>query len=152
MAYREMYPGINNSPVIEIAVSVSATDTRITVTDATQLPAAPNLLTIGNDENAELVLYNGVEDNTLTGCIRGFNGTLAQVWMAGNVAYRAFTEYDYAALVENFKTLKADTKTWIDEIIRAIVVDRVVYAELYSGAQALATSAGEDIIIDKRII
>lgn len=149
----EMYPGINNSPVIELAVSISATDTRITVTDAAQLPAAPNLLTIGNDENAELVLYNGIEDDTLTGCVRGFNGTLAQVWMAGNVAYRGFTEYDYAALVENFKTLKADTKAWIDEIIRSVVVDRVVYAELYeAGGTALAASSGEDLIADKIIV
>lgn len=153
MAYMPMYKGINNSPIMELVGQITATDTEITVSAIDKLPDAPNTITIGNDENAELVLYNGKNFDQLTGCVRGFNGTLAQMWGDGTVCYRGFTEYDYAALIANLEALKADTKTWIEEIIRSIVVDRVVYADLYeSGGLPLATSAGDDLVVDKKII
>lgn len=107
MAYETMYPGINNSPLTELAASISASDTTITVDSAAVLPAAPNILTIGNDENAELVRYGGISGNQVTDCERGFNDTTAQIWPSGTIVFRGYTEYDHAAFAANITELAA---------------------------------------------
>lgn len=101
MAQQAMYPALANSPGTEIATELTSAAVIISVLDASKLPAAPNLLTIGTDDNPETVLYTGKSGNNLTGCTRGFNGTTAQSWIVGSKVARYFTAYDHDAFRGN---------------------------------------------------
>jgi len=102
-----MYGGINNTPQTKLTANISATATTIPVEKVSSLPPAPNIATIGTEENAELVLYNGISGNSLTGCIRGFGGTLAQIWLENEPVYRAFTSVDHERIIQNIQDLHA---------------------------------------------
>ena len=108
MLNQTMYAGVNNSPQTTITAEITASAQEIPVLSVAGFPAAPNLATIGTDENAEVIRYNGVSGNSLTGCERGFNGTTAKVWPADTLIYRAFSLYDYEALRGNVTQLDAD--------------------------------------------
>lgn len=97
-----MYPPQNNGPHAVLAEAINAAVTSITVADASMLPVAPNVLTIGLDEDAELVLLQSRTGNILT-VQRGYNGTTAKAWNAGEWVYRAITAQDIAALQEAAK-------------------------------------------------
>ena len=107
MLNQTMYAGVNNSPQTTITAEITASAQEIPVLSVAGFPAAPNLATIGTDENAEVIRYNGVSGNSLTGCERGFNGTTAKVWPADTLIYRAFSLYDYEALRGNVTQLDA---------------------------------------------
>ncbi|WP_159081882.1 hypothetical protein [Paenibacillus sp. CAA11] len=126
-----MYSAVVNSPETELAADISATDTTITVLDASKLAAAPNLFTIGADETAETVKYTGISGNKLTGCVRGFNGT-AKAWVAGASVARYFTAADHEAFRENITDLDGRL-----ESVKAIADT----AETPAGAQAKADAA-----------
>jgi hypothetical protein len=64
--------GQNNAVATVLNGSISATDTSITVTDASQLSSA-GFIKIG----AEVISYPNVVGNVLTNCARGQNGTTA---------------------------------------------------------------------------
>jgi len=64
--------GQNNSVATVLNGSITATDTSITVTDASQLASA-GFIKIG----AEVISYPNVVGNVLTNCARGQNGTTA---------------------------------------------------------------------------
>ena len=74
MAKMTMYPAINNSPTAVLSASITADAKELTVDDITKLPEAPNILTIGTDSDAELVLYTTKAGNKISGLTRGFNG------------------------------------------------------------------------------
>ncbi|WP_418041130.1 phage tail protein [Paenibacillus xylanilyticus] len=112
MAQLPMYAAMINSPGTELAADITATATSIDVLDASKLPAAPNLITVGGDETAETILYTGKTGNTLTGCTRGFEGS-AKGWAAGTPAARNHTAYDYEAGRANI----ADVSTRVDNIV-----------------------------------
>ena len=95
-----MYPPQNNSPIARTASTISAAATTITVDDGSILPSAPNVLTLGTGEDAELVLMTAKSTNILT-VTRGYNGTTAAEWVAGTACYRAITAQDVSALQEN---------------------------------------------------
>lgn len=97
-----MYPPQNNGPHAVLAEAINEAVTSITVADASMLPAAPNVLTIGLDEDAELVQLQSKTGNILT-VQRGYNGTTAKAWNAGEWVYRAITAQDIAALQEAAK-------------------------------------------------
>ncbi len=103
-----MYPAVNNSPQVTLTGSITATAAQIPLSSVTALPAAPGLVTIGVDDDAELIRYNGIGGNTLTGCERGFSGTTARVWEAGEAVYRAFTAYDHDAFKANIEALNTE--------------------------------------------
>lgn len=106
-----MYPAINNSPVTTLTVAITASDTSIAVDNVSAFPTAPNIVTIGTDENAELVLYTGISGSKLTGCTRGFNGTKATIWAAETQIYRAFTAYDHDTFKANIDELQKTAAT-----------------------------------------
>ena len=108
MLNQTMYPGINNSPQTTITAEITASAQEIPVLSVAGFPAAPNLATIGTDENAEVIRYNGISGNSLTGCERGFHSTTAKVWPADTLIYRAFSLYDYEALRGNVTQLDTD--------------------------------------------
>lgn len=105
MAQKTMYPAINNSPVSKLVQNISANEDTIEIVDTSVLPAAPNIVTIGTDESAELILYEQIDGSSITGCTRGFNGTTARAWASGTKVYRGFTAYDHDAFVHNIKDL-----------------------------------------------
>lgn len=99
-----MYAPQNNGPHTTLMATINASNTDITVADASVLPSAPNVLTIGLGEDAELVLVSAVTGNVLT-VTRAYNGTTAKVWNSGDWIYRAVTAQDIAALQSNVTAL-----------------------------------------------
>ena len=101
-----MYTPQNNGPHTALAETINAAQTDITVVDASVLPAAPNMLTIGTGEDAELVLMSAKTGNILT-VTRGYNGTTAKSWEADEWVYRAITAQDVSALQANINAINA---------------------------------------------
>ena len=106
MALTTMYEGMNNSPQTNISAAITASDTVIPVSSVSVFPTAPNLATLGTDENAEVIRYNGIDGNTLTGCERGFGGSTASPWPKDTVISRQITKYDLDTLRQNVLDLE----------------------------------------------
>ena len=100
MAWMTTYPPVNNSPQTTLTASINSSMTWITVDDASVFPAAPNVLTIGTGDDAELVLCSNISGNIIT-VSRGFNDTTAKSWDSGTYIYRAITAQDILALQNN---------------------------------------------------
>ena len=96
-----MYSAVNNSPQTSLSANIAASDTTITLLDASVLPDAPNLCTIGTGEDAEVVLFTAKNGNVISGCTRGFYGTTAKAWAAITAVYRGFTAYDHDSFKGN---------------------------------------------------
>jgi hypothetical protein len=95
-----MYPPQNNGPHTTLTDAINEAVTSITVADGSILPTAPNVLTIGLGEDAELVLMESKTENILA-VTRGYNSTTAKAWVSGDWIYRAITAQDVSALQEN---------------------------------------------------
>lgn len=67
MAQVEMFPAVANSPATELTAALTDIATTVSVLDASKLPDAPNIATIGVDESAETIKYTGKSGNDLTG-------------------------------------------------------------------------------------
>lgn len=104
-----MYPAKINSPATTLSSGINNVVTTIPLTDASVVPAAPNLAVIGTGEDAETVAYTGKSGNDLTGCTRGFQGT-AKAWDSGTSVARFFTAYDYDTLRTNVSGLELNPK------------------------------------------
>lgn len=104
MGQIQMYSGQVNSPMTTLSAGIDSVVVTIPVVNASLLPAAPNLVTIGTDETSETVLYTGKVGNDLTGCTRGFQGT-AKAWGSGMRVYRLFTTYDHDTVKANIEDL-----------------------------------------------
>jgi len=100
-----MYPGLANSPQTELSAAINNTVVTIPLVDASKVPAAPNIVTIGTDEAAETILYTGKSGNNLTGVTRGVEGT-AKAWSEGSKVARNFTNKDYETLRVNLEDLQ----------------------------------------------
>lgn len=110
MAQQPMYPAASNSPGTELSAAITASATSLTVLATTVLPPAPNLVTIGTDETAEVVRYTEVSGNTLT-VERGVGGTVAKAWPKAAKVARYFTAYDHEAFRQNIVDLYTQTET-----------------------------------------
>ena len=104
MALEQMFPGIPFSPLATLTNNIGAGETNIEVSDVSAFPDAPNFATIGIDETAETILYSAKTSNSLSGCIRGVEGT-ARSWVADSPIARNFTNEDYMRLVGNINNL-----------------------------------------------
>lgn len=93
-----LYPGIPFSPQATLTDNIGAADTIIPVSDVSMFPAAPNLATIGTDEDGETILYAAKTANALSGCQRGVEGT-AKAWQMGEIIARNFTAKDHNDLI-----------------------------------------------------
>lgn len=105
MALNTMYPAKNGSPKTTLAQDITAAATSMVLADVSVLPPAPNLAVLGEEETAEIVLYNDISGNVVSGMIRGINGTTASVWTSGTSVARNFTSYDHDTIIENFLIL-----------------------------------------------
>ena len=99
-----MYKGIPFSPKTTITEDINAGSTVIKVADVNAFPDAPNLATIGTDEDAETILYSAKSGDSLSGCTRGVEGT-AKSWSSGAIIARNFTAVEYGYIIDNIKQL-----------------------------------------------
>ena len=109
---KTMYKGVNNSPETTLTAAISAAATTIPLQSIAGLPPAPNLATIGQDDDAEVVLYTSISGQSLMGCERGFGGTEPKAWQAGEVVARCYTKYDHDTFIENIMELQGDVKRY----------------------------------------
>lgn len=70
-----------NSKCSQLSVAVSPSGTSIPVQDISYFEATPNYITIGVDNDAEVVYYTEVDttNSMLTGCVRRQAGTVSNV-------------------------------------------------------------------------
>ena len=111
-----------------LSAAIAANDTSIALNDAADFPSSGRIK-IGTEE----ITYTGKSSNTLTGCTRGVNGTVAQA------------HYDDADVTE-LNTVNAEV------IVRAIV-NADAEIDAYCGAQfsGLPFSSVPDIIRAKAV-
>ena len=112
-----MYPAMPGSPKTTLAADLTAAATSMTLSDATVLPAAPNLAVIGDDESAEVVSYTAINGNTVSGMVRALGGTTASAWTTGASVARNFTSFDHDRFISNIEDLdtnKLDSVSWGD--------------------------------------
>ena len=82
-----MYKGIPFSPQVALADGIGAGDTTIPVTDISAFPDAPNLATIGTDEDGETILYTAKTTDSLSGCTRGVEAMSLSLRAKRSIAY-----------------------------------------------------------------
>jgi len=139
---QQMYPGQPNSPQTELASAVADTDTTIPLLDASKLPPAPNIATIGVGEDAETILYTGISGNDLTGVTRGFQGS-AKAWNVGAKVARYFTAYDHEAFRQNIEEAQTTANTHASRHATGgpdPITPAMIGAETPAGAQAKVDS------------
>ena len=129
MSLRTMYPAQNNSPKTYLAEAISASDTSMTLIDASVLPEAPNLLVIGINDNAEIIQYSAITGNVVSGLIRGVNGTIPQPWEIDSIVARNWTAQDAEAFRENILDLEA-RKANTDDLGDLAMKDAVSWGEV----------------------
>lgn len=113
-----MYKGIPFSPQVALADGIGAGDTTIPVTDISAFPDAPNLATIGTDEDGETILYTAKTTDSLSGCMRGVEGT-AKAWPSGTTIARNFTNKDFDALQKNVQEAKTQADKGVNDAATA---------------------------------
>lgn len=141
-----MYPAQPDSPDFEVQVDVGSGDTDITFISLTGLLAAPNTLTIRQDDNdttPETVYYaTDPTGDTLT-VTRGYGGTVAKDFTAGALACRAHTAYDHNTFRSNIGDIVST--------ISGLAVDTAVFHKATAGEiNALmlkATPAASDVLM-----
>ena len=133
-----MYAPQNNSPHTELVSAIGSGENTLTVADGDILPDAPNVLTVGLGEDAELVLMMAKTGNILT-VTRGFNGTAPKAWQAGEWLYRAVTAQDISALQTAAGVLQGE----IDRASGSVDVVRAMANRLYDGADLTVVFAAE---------
>ena len=102
---KQLYPGIAFSPQVTLTDNIGEADTIIKVSDVSAFPAAPNLATIGIDEDGETILYTAKTENALSGCQRGIEG-MAKAWSAGEIIGRNYTAKDHNDLIANLAEIE----------------------------------------------
>lgn len=92
MALATMYR-VGNSRITQLTDAITAAAQIILVADIAAFPAAPNLATIGTENDAEVIFYAGIDAGagTLTGCLRGRSLTSSRAWPIGTDIYHAWT-------------------------------------------------------------
>ena len=109
---KAMYQGVNNSPETILTADITSSATTIPLASIANLPPAPNLCTLGEGDDAEVVRYNGVSGQSLTSVERGFGGTTAKAWTKNTVAARCYTKYDHETFIDNIKELQGSVKRY----------------------------------------
>lgn len=157
----KLYPGIAFSPVAELTDNVGAGDTIIPVSNVEAFPPAPNLATIGTDEEGETVLYAAKTATALSGCTRGVEGT-ARAWSAGEPVARNWTAKDHddliaavgeaAAAAQNAQAAAQEAKETSDPAGAAVATvadhngDGSAHGELFAAKQPKLTGAPGQVV------
>jgi hypothetical protein len=144
-----MYEAIANSPQTILSAEIDDTTTTIPVHDASILPAPPNIIVIWTTGAVpETVMYQGVDGNLLTNCVRGFQGT-ASAWPNRAKVARLITAYDHNTFIANIIKLDQDlatiqTKSGVSSVNGQTGAVTITPVSI-SAAPATHTHAGGDI-------
>ena len=116
MAQLQMYTAKLGSPQTTLAATLAADATSMVLTDASVLPAGPNIAVLGVDENCEIVKYTAIDSatNTVSGLVRGQGGSTARVWEAGSIVARNATSLDHDIFKANIEDLEANKANTAD--------------------------------------
>lgn len=136
----ELYPGIAFSPQTTLTENIGAADTIIKVSDVSAFPEAPNLATIGIDEDGETILYTAKTADALSGCQRGIEEE-AKAWKSGEIIGRNFTAKDHNDLIENLAELETAVQTAADEAAEGVEALQEQINELRAELEALRRDA-----------
>ena len=117
MALSTMYPAKNGSPKTTLSADITASATSMALDDTSVLPPAPNLAVLGEESSAEIILYNDITGNVVSGMVRGINGTTASAWNSGTAVARNYTSYDHDTIINNILSLDEDKANVADEIM-----------------------------------
>ena len=107
MALTTMYNAKIGSPATTLSAGIDASQTTVPLVSASVLPTAPNICTIGEGVEAEVVRYSGISGNDLIGVERGFQGA-PKSHASGSVVGRFFTAYDHDTFKGNILQLETD--------------------------------------------
>jgi hypothetical protein len=112
----EIMRRVANTIKVQLTADISASAQIIPVTDASVFPAAPNFATLGEDNTAEVILYNSIHtgQDALTGCLRGQSGTVSKSWKEGAGVYHAWTAATANAMMDNIDALNGSKISRID--------------------------------------
>lgn len=113
MDFETMYKGMPYSPSASLTSNITASATTINVSNTSVFPEAPNIATIGDDENAETIRYTGKTSTALTGCKRGVEG-MAKAWNLGVSIARNYTSKDHDIFVNNINYLKSEVSRKVE--------------------------------------
>ena len=132
----QLYPGIAFSPPAALTDNIGAGDTIIPVSDAGSFPPAPNLATIGADEDGETILYAAKTATALSGCVRGVEGE-ARAWSAGEPIARNWTAKDHADLIAAVREAKeaSDPAGTAEDVLEGHQEDVAAHGALFSAKQ-----------------
>lgn len=145
---RQLYPGIAFSPQATITENIGEADTIIKISDVSAFPEAPNLATIGIDEDGETILYTAKTEDALSGCRRGVEGT-AKAWKAGEIIGRNFTAKDHNDLIDAINeigsaaTAAQEAATAAGDSVKVAQDAAQTAQEAASAAEGKATAAAE---------
>lgn len=114
MAISTMYPAMPGSPKTTLTADITADATSLTVANGNVLPAAPNILVVGDDENAEVIGYSSKSGNAISGLVRALGGTTASAWATGAEVARNITSFDHDRFKENIEDLEANKANTAD--------------------------------------
>ena len=103
-----MYSAKAGSPKTQLTAELSASGTSMSVADASVLPTAPNLCVLGDDENAEVVMYTEITGNTVKLSQRGLGGTTSSVWPVNTDVARNYTSFDHDRFIDNIEDLETN--------------------------------------------
>ena len=140
----QLYPGIAFSPSAALTDNVGAGDTIIPVSNVEAFPPAPNLATIGTDEEGETVLYAAKTATALSGCTRGVEGT-ARAWSAGEPIARNWTAKDLGDLITAVEGA-AEAAQNTQNALAEHQADDAAHGELFAAKQPKLTGAPGQVV------
>ena len=107
-----MFPP-SEGEITTLKTQITPKTTNIEVADVGAFPQAPNVAVIGDGYRLEVIMYNGIDGNTLTDCQRGLKACtqsptgykqeegLARAWGAGIDIQRLYTSIDHTGIIRN---------------------------------------------------
>jgi len=92
-----VYNATNNA-YSTLASPMGASETQLTLTDGSNFPQPPFLITITDGNDHEILEVNSRSGNSLGGLIRGVEGTSSRAWPAGSSVENRWTAGTYHKL------------------------------------------------------
>jgi len=134
---KRMFEPVAYSPITQISVAISASDTTITIDDGALLGDAPNIAVIGALANiAETIIYGGKSGNILSNVQRGVQG-IAKSWDAGDPITRNFTALDQSNIQNNINALNSGKVSLTGDVMTGSI-----YSPSFINSQSAGGSHG----------
>lgn len=119
-----MFPGFPFSPRTRLTQAYTTYDEICYVADTSLLPEGPNMCTIGEEDDAVVIAYAEKTGNALLGCAAMPEDSDAvaagRTYPQDTEVYRAFTLYDYHALMKNLDYIFNRDELNISEVVNTL--------------------------------